>query len=310
MPWSPARGPSRRRSLQTPRRSRLPPAVRALRPLQWTKNGVLFAALVFDQRLFQAEAVLRTVVAALVFCGLSSAIYLINDLRDIPGDRMHPTKRYRAIASGALPLGTALRMAVGLLAVSLLAAIVVRPEFGLVSITYVGLMIAYTFWLKRLVLVDVLAIAAGFVLRAAAGAIAIAVEISPWLLVCTMLLALLLGFGKRRHEVMTLRSRAARHRANLASYTPRLLDQLIGLSAASTVIAYAVYTFDSASVPANHTMMLTIPLVVYAVFRYLYLVYVRTLGGSPETLLIRDRPLLLTIVLWGLSSVAVLYLGA
>jgi hypothetical protein len=146
-------------------------------------------------------------------------------------------------------------------------------------------------------------------LRAAAGAIAIAVEISPWLLVCTMLLALLLGFGKRQHEVMVLRSRAARHRANLASYTPRLLDQLIGLSATSTVIAYAVYSFDSASVPANHTMMLTIPFVVYAVFRYLYLVYVRTLGGSPETLLVRDRPLLATIVLWGLSSVAVLYLG-
>jgi 4-hydroxybenzoate polyprenyltransferase len=280
-----------------------------LRPLQWTKNGVLFAALVFGERLFQPEAVLQTVVAALVFCGLSSGIYLINDLRDIAGDRIHPTKRHRAIASGVLPPITALRLAVALLGASLLAAAFVRLEFLLVSIAYVGLMIGYTFWLKRLVLVDVLAIAAGFVLRAAAGAIAIAVEISPWLLVCTMLLALLLGFGKRRHEVMILRSRAARHRANLASYTPRLLDQLIGLSATSTVIAYAVYSFDSASVPANHTMMLTIPFVVYAVFRYLYLVYARTLGGSPETLLVRDRPLLATIVLWGLSSVAVLYFG-
>lgn len=270
----------------------------------------MFAALVFDQRLFQPEAVLRTVVAVLVFCGLSSAIYLINDLHDVPGDRMHPMKRNRAIASGDLPPGIALRMAVSLLIVALVGAALVRPEFFLVSIAYVGLMIGYTFWLKRLVLVDVLAIAAGFVLRAAAGAIAIAVEISPWLLVCTMLLALLLGFGKRRHEILTLRSRAARHRANLASYSPRLLDQLIGLSAASTVIAYAVYTFDSASVPANHTMMLTIPLVVYAIFRYLYLVYMRTLGGSPETLLVRDRPLLLSIVLWGLSSVTVLYLGA
>lgn len=248
--------------------------------------------------------------AALVFCGLSSAVYLINDVRDIEADRHHPLKRYRAIASGELSPQSALAMAAVLLLVSLGAAYLVRPEFLLISLAYVGLMIAYSFWLKRVVLVDVLTIAAGFVIRAAAGAVAIAVEISPWLLVCTMLLALLLGFGKRRHEVMTLKSRAARHRANLDAYTPRLLDQLIGITAASTVIAYAVYTFDSASVPANHTMMLTIPVVVYAIFRYLYLVYLRHLGGSPEVMLVRDRPLLVSIVLWGLSSVLVLYLWA
>jgi 4-hydroxybenzoate polyprenyltransferase len=288
----------------------LPPAVRALRPLQWTKNGVLFAALVFDQRLFELGPLLRTVVAAIIFCGLSSAVYLINDVRDIEADRQHPVKRLRAVASGELRPQTALTIAAVLLPVSLGIAYLVQPEFFLISLVYVGLMIAYTFWLKRVVLVDVLTIAAGFVLRAAAGAVAISVEISPWLLVCTMLLALLLGFGKRRNEVLTLRSRAARHRASLETYSARLLDQLIGITAASTVIAYAVYTFDSASVPANHTMMLTIPLVVYAIFRYLYLVYLRRLGGSPELMLVRDRPLLVSIVLWGLGSVLVLYLWA
>lgn len=307
-PWSPARRFATRRRPSSPHR--WPPAIRALRPLQWTKNGILFAALVFDQKLFEVDPFLRTVAAALVFCGLSSAVYLINDVRDIEADRHHPLKRYRAIASGELSPQSALAMAAVLLLVSLGAAYLVRPEFLLISLAYVGLMIAYSFWLKRVVLVDVLTIAAGFVIRAAAGAVAIAVEISPWLLVCTMLLALLLGFGKRRHEVMTLKSRAARHRANLDAYTPRLLDQLIGITAASTVIAYAVYTFDSASVPANHTMMLTIPVVVYAIFRYLYLVYLRHLGGSPEVMLVRDRPLLVSIVLWGLSSVLVLYLWA
>lgn len=281
-----------------------------MRPLQWTKNGVLFAALVFDQKLFELDPLLRTVAAALIFCGLSSAIYLINDVRDVAADRLHPVKRFRAVASGELSPRTALQLAAILLTVSLGAAYLVRPEFLLIALAYAGLMIAYTVWLKQVVLVDVLTIAAGFVLRAAAGAVAISVEISPWLLVCTMLLALLLGFGKRRHEVVTLRARAARHRASLETYSARLLDQLIGITAASTVIAYAVYTFDSASVPANHSMMLTIPLVVYAVFRYLYLVYLRRLGGSPELMLVRDRPLLVSIVLWGLSSVLVLYLWA
>jgi 4-hydroxybenzoate polyprenyltransferase len=306
------RSPARRFGTRSrpPSPHRWPPAVRALRPLQWTKNGVLFAALVFDQRLFELDPLLRTLVAALVFCGLSSAVYLINDVRDIEADRQHPVKRFRAITSGELKPRTALTMTVVLLTVSLGVAYLVRPEFLLVSLAYVGLMIAYTFWLKQVVLIDVLTIAAGFVLRAAAGAIAIAVEISPWLLVCTMLLALLLAFGKRRHEVLILRSRAARHRASLETYSPRLLDQLIGITAASTVIAYAVYTFDSASVPANHTMMFTIPLVVYAIFRYLYLVYLRRMGGSPEVMLVRDRPLLVSIVLWGAGSVLVLYLWA
>jgi 4-hydroxybenzoate polyprenyltransferase len=284
--------------------------VRALRPLQWTKNGVLFAALVFDQRLFELDSLLRTIAAFLVFCGLSSGVYLINDIRDAASDRLHPTKRHRAVAAGELASRTALVLAGVLLAGALAAGYLVRPEFFLVSLAYVALMMLYTFWLKRIVLIDVLTIAAGFVIRAAAGAVAIAVEISPWLLVCTMLLALLLGFGKRRHELLTLRGRAARHRANLASYTPRVLDQAIGMSAAATVLAYAMYTFDAASVPANHTMMLTIPSVVYAVVRYLQLIYTRNLGGSPEVMLVRDRPLLVSIVLWGLSSVTILYVWA
>lgn len=288
---------------------RWPSAIRGMRPLQWTKNGVLFAALVFDQKLFELDPLLHTIVAFVVFCGLSSGVYLVNDVRDAGSDRLHPSKRYRPVASGELAPETATRLALGLLTASLAVAYLGRPPFVLIALAYVALMMLYTFWLKRIVLVDVLTISAGFVIRAAAGAIAIGVEISPWLLVCTMLLALLLGFGKRRHELLTLRSRAARHRANLGSYTSRVLDQAIGMSAATTVLAYAMYTFDAASVPANHSMMLTIPFVVYAVFRYLQLVYVRNLGGSPEVMLVRDTPLLVSIVLWGLSSVAILYVG-
>ncbi len=281
-----------------------------MRPLHWTKNGVLFAALVFDHRLFELDPLVRTVVAVIVFCALSSGIYLFNDVRDAERDRLHPIKRQRAVAAGTLSRATALAMAAALIAAGLVVAYLVRPEFLLVAAWYVGLMILYSLWLKQWVLVDVLAIAAGFVLRAAAGAVAIGVEISPWLLVCTMLLALLLGFGKRRHELLTLRGRAVRHRANLGAYTARLLDQLIGTSAAATVIAYAIYTFDAASVPRNHSMMLTIPFVVYAVFRYLHLVYARRLGGSPEILLVRDRPLLASILLWGIGSVLILYIWA
>ena len=288
-----------------------PPALlRALRPLQWTKNGVIFAALVFDRKLFDPGPVAQTLLAVLVFCCLSSGVYLVNDVRDAAGDRLHPLKRRRPIAAGELSPRRAVAVALALFALALAASWFVRPAFLAVAAGYVALMVGYSLGLKRLVILDVFAIAAGFVIRAAAGAVAIAAAISPWLLVCTMLLALFLGFAKRRHEFTSLAADAAGHRANLDSYSLPFLDQLIGIVASATVMAYAFYTFDAAAVPANHAMMLTIPIVTYALFRYLYLVHRRGLGGSPEALLFADRPLLLAIVAWGLSSVAILYLAS
>ena len=289
-------------------RPALPAVVRALRPLQWTKNAVVFAALVFDRKVFEVEPATRSLLAALVFCALSSGVYLVNDVRDAPSDRLHPTKRRRPVAAGELTPRAALGIAGVLFGLAFVVAWLVRPEFVLVAVGYVALMVAYTVGLKRLVILDVFAIAAGFVLRAAGGAIAIAVTISPWLLVCTMLLALLIGFGKRRHELSTIED-AVGHRANLNAYTLPLLDQLLGTVASATVMAYSFYTFDASSVPRNHTMMLTIPFVTYAIFRYLYLIHRRDLGGSPETLLFADRPLFFAILSWGLTSVAILYLA-
>ncbi|MDP9366089.1 MAG: decaprenyl-phosphate phosphoribosyltransferase [Chloroflexota bacterium] len=287
---------------------RLPAVVRALRPLQWTKNGVIGAAVVFGHRLGDPESLARTILAIVVFCALSSGVYLVNDVRDAASDRLHPLKRRRPIAAGELRPTTALAVAGGLVLAAAVGGWLVRPAFLIVAAAYVVLMVGYTLGLKRLVILDVFAIAAGFVLRAAAGAVAIDVAISPWLLVCTMLLALFLGFGKRRNELSTLAADAAAHRANLDSYSIPLLDQLIGITASATVMAYAFYTFDAAAVPASHAMMLTIPIVTYAVFRYLYLVQGRGLGGSPEALLFADRSLLASIVVWGLASIGILYL--
>lgn len=292
---------------QAARDVRLPPLIRALRPLQWSKNALVFAALVFDRKVFELDPLARSVAAALVFCAVSSGIYLINDLRDIEQDRLHPIKRQRPIAAGEIPEGQAWALAAVLLVGGLLGAFSIRPALALVIAGYLALMIAYTHGLKRLVIVDVFAIAAGFVLRAAGGAVAISVPISPWLYVCTMLLALFLGFGKRRHELSVLQESAADHRANLDAYSIPLLDQIISVVASATVMAYSLYTFDAPTVPDNHAMMLTIPFVVYAIFRYLYLVYRKDLGGSPEVLLVTDRPLLFCIIGWALTSTAILY---
>ncbi|CAA9550724.1 MAG: Conserved membrane protein, possible 4-hydroxybenzoate octaprenyltranferase [uncultured Thermomicrobiales bacterium] len=280
-----------------------------MRPLQWTKNGIVFAALVFDQQLFRVEPTLRSLLAAAVFCAVSSAVYLVNDLRDIEGDRIHPKKRHRPIAAGLVTPAQAGTTAFVLFALALLGAGIVSPGFLAVIVGYVALMVAYSYGLKRLVILDVFAIAAGFVLRAAGGAVAIDVPVSPWLYVCTMLLALFLGFGKRRHELTSLEAAAGRHRANLDAYSVPFLDQLIGIVSSATVMAYAFYTFDAPNVPTNHAMMLTVPFVVYAIFRYLFLIHRRDLGGSPEVLLFADRPLLGAIVAWGLTSIGILYLS-
>lgn len=289
--------------------ARLPPLLRALRPLQWTKNGVIFAALVFDRKVFEPEPLLNTLFAVLVFICVSGAVYLINDLHDATSDRLHPLKRLRPIAAGQLSARTALSTAGLLIAVGVVGSWLIRMELTVVVLGYLALMIAYSLGLKRMAILDVFAIATGFVLRAVAGAVAIAVTISPWLLVCTMLLALFLGFAKRRQE-LTLLPDAAAHRANLQDYSVPLLDQLIGICAAATVMAYAFYTFDAVAVPDNHSMMLTVPIVTYAIFRYLMLVERRNHGGSPEAVLFTDRPLLGSIVAWGLGSIVILYLAS
>ena len=281
--------------------------IRAMRPHQWTKNALLFAALVFDLKFFEPGPVASTVLAFVAFSLASSATYLVNDLRDIANDQVHPRKRHRPLASGALPVSVAGVAAIVLVVASLAIAWVVRPEFAGVVAAYLVLMAAYNLGLKQLAIIDVMIIALGFVLRAAGGAVAIDVPISPWLYVCTALLSIFLGFAKRRSELASLGGQAESHRANLSDYTVPMLDQMISMVGASTMIAYALYTFDASSVPTNYSMMLTLPFVVFAIFRYLLLIQQNRLTGSPELLLFRDRPLFASIVGWGVTAVLVLY---
>jgi len=286
---------------------RLPPLIRALRPVQWSKNLLVFAALLFSMNLFDIRRIGEAVGAFVVFCAVSSSIYLLNDLRDRALDAHHPLKRFRPIAAGQVAPRTAQVIAVALAVAGLMGAWLIDRQLFFVVGAYLVLMVAYSLRLKRVVLLDVIIISLGFVLRAAAGAVAIGVPISPWLYICSMLLALMLGFGKRRHELLMLRDEANLHRANLDSYSVPLLDQMIAVASSAAVVAYSVYTFTAPTLPENHSMMLTIPIVLYAVFRYLFLIYKEHLGGSPELLLIHDRPIQITIVLWGIASLAVLY---
>ncbi|MEZ4498490.1 MAG: decaprenyl-phosphate phosphoribosyltransferase [Thermomicrobiales bacterium] len=285
---------------------RLPPLLRAMRPLQWTKNLLAFAPLIFARDTFHLDPVLRSIGAFVAFCAVSSAIYLVNDVRDQGQDRLHPVKRYRPIAAGELSAQRAL-IAAGLLGLSGMAlGAIVRIELLLVLAMYLALMLAYNGGLKNIVILDVMIIALGFVLRAAGGAVAIAVPISPWLYICTFVVSLLVGFGKRRHELLALEDDAGRHRQNLETYTVSMLDQCIAVAAAGTILSYSIYTFQSPSLPDNHLMVLTSPFVVYAVFRYLYLIYMRRAGGSPEVMLLKDRPLQMSVVGWLLVSLAIL----
>jgi 4-hydroxybenzoate polyprenyltransferase len=279
---------------------------RAMRPAQWLKNGIVFAGLVFGGKLLQPAAVASATVAALAFCLLSSGFYLLNDVRDRDADRLHPVKRLRPVAAGELAPGTAVFAGVVLVVSAIAGSALLSRDLSLVFLAYASLMAAYNLGLKEVVIVDVFAIAAGFVLRAVGGAIAVNVSISPWLLMCTMLLALLIGFGKRRHELVAL-DNATEHRRNLNLYNRPMLDQAVAVTAAGTLIAYAVYTFDSESAQYHHRMMVTIPIVAYSVFRYLYLLYRRGQGGAPETMLLTDRPLLASVASWAAASAFLFY---
>ncbi len=282
--------------------------LRSLRPRQWAKNLFVFAGLVFAQQLF-SPAALVALAAFLVFCALSGAMYLLNDVADRHRDRLHPVKRGRPVAAGRLRPGTAVAVAVLLIGAGLGAGVLLSPPFALAGLGYVLLLGAYSAWLKHVVLVDVIVVAVGFVLRAVAGALAIDVEISGWLLICTILLALFLALGKRRHESLALDGAAPAHRPILAEYSPALLDQMIAVVTASTVTAYALYTMSPETVAKFHTHLLpaTLPLVLYGIFRYLYLLYRRQLGGNPSELFLGDRALLLNTVLWAVAVVAIIY---
>lgn len=283
--------------------------VRALRPKQWTKNAAVLAPLVFAHKALDPSLAFKAVLATLSFCLLSSAVYIFNDVADREKDRQHPVKRLRPIASGALSLATAIALGIGLGVLSLAVFWALgRPAFyG--ALGYVGLQAAYTLVLKRLVIVDVIAIAIGFVVRVASGALVIAVPISNWLYLCTFLLALFLGFSKRRAELVLLEGNAASHRANLQDLSLPLVDQLISVVTASTILSYALYTMSDDTIRKFGTdgLKYTIPCVVYGVFRYLYLIYRRNEGGSPERLLLTDVPLILDILLFVGIVAAVLY---
>jgi len=277
-----------------------------MRPAQWLKNGVVFAGLVFGGKLLQPEAVTSAKIAALAFCLMSRGFYLVKDIRDRNADRLHPVKRLRPVPAGELQPRTAAVVGAALIVLAIAGSVLLNWSLTLVFLAYASLMAAYNLGLKEIVIVDVFAIAAGFVLRAVGGAIAVDVSISPWLLVCTMLLALLIGFGKRRHELAALENAAA-HRRNLDLYNRPMLDQAVAVAAAGTLIAYAVYTFDSESAQYHHRMMLTIPIVAYGVFRYLYLLYLGDQGGTPETMLLADRPLLSSVAAWAGASAFLFY---
>ena len=254
---------------------------------------------------------MRTLAGFVVLCLLSSAVYLFNDLADIEKDRLHPKKRLRPLASGRLSRNVALAASVLLLLVAMPVSFWLDWRFGVVAAAYLISNVLYSFWLKHVVIIDVLLLASGYVLRVAAGLALITVErFSPWLYICITLLALFMGFGKRRGELVLLGGSAANSsRKVLQDYTLPFLDELINIVSTATITAYSLYTFTAPNLPDNHAMMLTIPFVLYGIFRYLYLIHIKGEGGAPDELVLTDRPLQITFVLWGLAAVAVLYLS-
>ncbi len=338
-------------ALPAPRALQLWYLVKAIRPRQWTKNLLVFAGIVFAQRVLDFGALGRAVGAFVVFCLLSGLVYLINDLKDLESDRQHPTKCRRPLASGKLAISTAIG---GIIAIAILATLLTillliwpgavgmaqslhvtflplrislvpsppqpvgsqygvlgnlgggRYLFAVVVAAYVGLNLAYTYRLKHVVIIDVFCIAGGFVLRAIAGAVVIPVPISPWLYLCTILLSLFIALGKRRQELMLLENDATAHRRILREYSPQLLDQMMTIVTSATVMAYSLYTFQSTT--GNHRLMITIPFVLYGIFRYLYLIYMKMEGGSPEEILLKDKHILGSVVLCILTMLALLYL--
>lgn len=296
--------------------SRAGEVIRAMRIYQWTKNLVLFAGPVFTLKILDPVFAVPAILGFFAFSLATSGVYVVNDILDVERDRLHPTKRARPVASGSLPIGAAAGIAAALLAAGLGASFLIGPRFGMCAAAYVALTITYSVALKNVVLLDVVAIAVGFVVRAAAGVellrdrlgSAEAVELSPWLLVCAFFLALFLAIGKRRHELGILEGEASRHRAALGRYNVRLLDQLVAVVTSATVLAYSVYTIAPETVAKFHgrPLFLTIPFVLYGIFRYLYLMYAEEKGGNPSEHLLTDRATLVNVLLWCLVVILIL----
>jgi 4-hydroxybenzoate polyprenyltransferase len=282
--------------------------LKTMRPKQWLKNVFIFTALVFDEKLFTPSPLLKTIAAFILFCLISSAVYLINDIVDIEKDRQHPTKRLRPLPSGQLKPSVAIAAAVLIPLATLPLAFLLDLSFGFVALAYLLTMIVYSFVLKNIIIVDVLTVAAGFVLRVAAGAIIVEAErFSPWLYIGMTLVALFIGIGRRRHELVLLGEDANEHRASLDEYSLPLLDQMTAVVTSATIIAYSLYTFSAPNLPPNHAMMLTIPFVLYCLFRYLYLIHVQSKGGTPEEIFLSDLPMMIALGLWALAVIAILY---
>lgn len=285
------------------------PLLRTMRPRQWPKNGFVFVALLFDRQVDEADSVLRAIIAFFLLSLMSSAVYIINDLVDIESDRQHPRKRMRPLPAGELSPQAAAVAAFFFATGSLAAGFWLSPAFGLILLGYLLTQIAYTFSLKHIVLIDVSVVATGFILRIAAGvAVLPRVErFSPWLYIFGGFLALFLALGKRRHELALLGDEAGNHRAILNEYSLELIDRLIGIVTTSAIVAYSLYTFLAEGLPDNHVMMLTIPFLIYGMFRYLYLIHIRHSGGAPEEILLRDRPTQVAIALWAAVVFVALY---
>jgi len=280
-----------------------------LRPQQWIKNLFVLLPLVFANRLFDFSALLTDVIAFFCFCGVASSVYVLNDIVDLSADKIHPTKKLRPMAAGKVPLSSAALIAVLLFSVSIYVACLLQLQFGFVLGVYFMINVVYSLWLKQLVIIDVMCIGIFYVLRVIAGAVVIQVEISHWLIICTAVLALFIGFNKRRHELKVMGRHSARHRTVLENYSQYFIDQMIGVLTASTVIFYTLYTVDRRTVElfGSTSLLYTVPFVYYGVFRYLYLVHKRGKGGDPTRVVLTDSKMIVNILLWAVTAVTIIY---
>ncbi|HRZ86902.1 MAG TPA: decaprenyl-phosphate phosphoribosyltransferase [bacterium] len=281
----------------------------SMRPRQWSKNMLVFAALLFSKHVFDPAYVLKSLCAFALWCAVSGGVYIVNDLFDRKKDTLNPRTARRPVASGALSPRAASAAAAALIVGSLAASVLISVPFAAVMAAYLSLTLSYTLWLRNVVIVDILVVALGFVLRAIAGGVAIGVEVSDWLLICTMLLALFLVISKRRYELTRLGEEKGEFRESLKGYSLNFIDQMVAIVTSTTLVAYAFYTISDVTVNKFHTdkLKFTIPFVLYGIFRYLYIVYHQKLGESPETILIKDRPFLINLSLWVASLLAILY---
>ncbi len=284
--------------------------LKTMRPKQWAKNVFLLAAIVFDRKLSNVDAIFHTILGVIAFSLVASVVYIINDISDVEADRQHPTKRNRPIAAGKLSIRAAWALAVVLLLISFPVAYWLSPAFALITLLYLVLNLFYSLWLKHVVLLDIILLASLYVIRVAAGVALIdVVRFSPWIYIFTTFLALLMGTGKRRAELSEIADGPNAQRRVLDGYTLGFLDQLITLASGMTIITYSLYTFSAPNLPENHAMMLTIPSLMYGIFRYQYLLQVQDTGSAPEELVLSDRPLQAAILFWGLTVLIVFYIS-